>query len=371
MKQYLDNLRNIYENGTDHADRTGKGRRSIFGTQYRYDISDGTLPVVTTRKVFTRAIIEELLWFIKGSSDTKPLMDSNINIWNQWLVTEKDAKAYIEKHLNEADDEHKKQMQEAILENCGQSIGPLYGSMWRNAPAHDNINLHWPQMEMDEFPSDKLAEWTKIYEEVKFISGTEIADFKTFCNIQYRGTVDQLNELLLNLKKRPYSSRHVVSAWIPCFVPFEGISPQENIILGKGALAACHAFFQCLVIPPKEEGGKKRLNLMLTIRSNDAAVGKIYNIAQYSLLLALLAHVTDMEPYEFVLSVGDDHIYLNQMESTSDIKEGVETQLKREPLPLPKLWINPEVKDLFAFTKDDIRIEGYESHPAINYPVAM
>jgi thymidylate synthase len=107
------------------------------------------------------------------------------------------------------------------------------------------------------------------------------------------------------------------------------------------------------------------------ILSADTPIGVPYNVAQYSLLLAMLAHVTDMEPHEFIHSVGDAHIYLHQMESTSDIKEGVETQLQREPLPYPKLWLNPEVKDLFKFTSEDIKILDYQSHPAIRYPVAL
>lgn len=368
MKQYQDNLRRIFEEGHSHEDRTGVGRRSIFGTLDRYKMSDG-FPLVTTRKIFTKAIVHELLWFIKGSFNTKELKDNGVKIWDLWSVTEEDVIAFAAKHSN-GDENLSNMIKSALSEEKLDTIGMMYGAMWRNAP-QAIVHTLWPDISLQDMPSDKMAIWTKEYEEIRFMAKEEIPSFEQYIKVKYYSTVDQLNELVTNLKKRPYSSRHIVTAWIPSHVPFETLSPQENVLLERGALAACHAMFQCFVHPPVEEGGKKRLSLMMTIRSQDAPIGEPYNIAQYSLLLHMLAQVCDMEPFEYIHSVGDHHVYLNQFEKYNpELKEGVETQLQREPRPLPRLWLNPEVKDLFAFKPEDIEFLDYDPWPAINYPVA-
>lgn len=369
MEQYQSRLQQIHDQGHSHEDRTGVGRRSIFGTMDVYQMAKG-FPLVTTRKIFTKALILELLWFIRGSYNIKELQDQGVKIWNQWGVTEQDIREFAKKYSH-GDEETESMIVTALADGKLDTIGMMYGAMWRNAP-QAGVHMLWPDVPMEELPSDKLAVWTKDYEEAKAVTpADQLPSFQEYVKVRYYQTVDQLNELVRNLKARPYSSRHVVTAWIPSHVPFETLSPQENVLLERGALAACHAMFQCFVHPPVEEGGKKRLSLMMYIRSQDAPIGEPYNIAQYALLLHMLAQVTDMEPFEYIHCVGDHHVYLNQFEKHNpDLKEGVETQLKREPRPLPKLWLNPEVKDLFAFKPEDIKILDYDPWPEIIYPVA-
>lgn len=369
MKQYLERLKQIHDKGHSHEDRTGVGRRSIFGTQDRYVMADG-FPLVTTRKIFTKALILETLWFIKGSYNIKELQDQGVKIWDQWGVTASDIEAFAAKYAQGDAGLHEMIVQ-GLSEGKLDTIGKMYGAMWRNAP-QQIVHSLWPDISLSDMPSDKLKHWTEEYEEIKTVTRPEeLVPFEQFVKQKYYETVDQLNELVVNLKKRPFSSRHVVTAWIPSHVPFETLSPQENVLLERGALAACHAMFQCFVHPPLEEGGKKRLSLQMYIRSQDAPIGEPYNIAQYSLLLHMLAQVSDMEPFEYIHTVGDHHVYLNQFEKHNpELKEGVETQLSREPRALPRLWLNPEVKDLFAFKPEDIEILDYDPHPAIVYPVA-
>ncbi len=361
-KAYIDLLKKIKEEGVYSMDRTGVGRHRIFGVQTRFDISDGTLPVVTTRKVYTDAIIKELLWFISGSYNTQELRDQKVKIWDKWTINENDIKAFADKYAAGNEKLH-----QALLayttENYLDTIGEMYGAMWRNAPRND-VHRLWPEVPLDEIPSDKIEQYKADYKELVETSKDPVnVTLEQYCSMNYYATVDQLNELIRNLKKRPYSSRLVVSAWIPSHVPFEELSPKENVLLGRGALAACHAMFQCFAVPPNVEGGKPILSLMMLQRSCDTPVGGNYNIAQYSLLLALIAHCCDMEPGEFIWSTGDTHIYSDQMPL-------VDEQIARTPFPAPKLWLNPEKKDLFSFTFDDIKILDYKCHPHIPYPVA-
>ena len=375
MKQYLELLSDVYHRGIAHSDRTGVGRHSVFSAEKRFSLKEG-FPLVTTRKMYPDTMITETVWFASGSIDVKDLLTSlsvlrgkevNKTIWDQWLVSPDSIDIFIKKHQSAFTEFVESDNLESILTHVktflslrfNQTIGPLYGAAWRNAPKEENNPLS-PLTAFEDLPSDKVARWSKDYEtSAKTIEQT----LEQYCVNRYAETYDQLNEVLINLKKRPYSSRHVVSAWIPQWLPFEELTPQENILLGKGALAPCHAMFQFFVSPPKEEGGKKQLSLKLTIRSADTPVGTPYNIAQYSLLLAMVAHTTDMEANEFIFSPGDYHCYTDQ-------KDLIPVQLAREPMTLPTLWLNPEVTDFFKFTPADIRIENYVSHPAIIYPVA-
>ncbi len=373
MKQYIETVKRILAEGVETSDRTGVGRIRIFGVLQRYNNVKKQFPLLTTKQVFYRGMIEETLWFIAGNTNANMLSDKGVKIWDSWKVKQEDIESLIDKYFCIDN----KELTESIRQHYQYAIGdigPMYGMMWRNAP-RQYFNALWPILDVSELPSDKVAKYKKDYESLaeKPVSedGEEML-LSEYMITSYTSTVDQLNELVLNLKKDPYSARHVVSAWIPEFVPCNDMSPQHNVLLGKAALAACHAMFQCFVLPPKEEGGKLRLSLMLTVRSNDFLVGNPYNVAQYALLLCMLAHVTDMEACDLVVSIGDTHIYKNHLEKYNpDLKEGVETQITRIPLILPSLWLNPEVKDLFAFTMDDICIKNYTSHPKINYPVAM
>lgn len=264
MRQYLHVLNQIMNQGHDHSDRTGVGRRSIFATQERFNLQEG-FPLVTTRKIHINSIIQELLWFITGSTDNKELTDKKVNIWNQWALTEHDIELFADKHCEGNEDFRKAIVTK--MSTLTNGIGPMYGHVWRNAP-NDKIHILWPDIKMENIPHDKLLkyneEFNKLTDEHNPIEG-ELPTYEEFCKMRYYSTIDQLNELVINLKARPFSSRHIVSAWVPQLVPFETLSPQENIMLERGSLAACHMMFQCFVTPGNE-GEKNKLSLQVYIR---------------------------------------------------------------------------------------------------------
>lgn len=264
MQQYLDILNKIIAEGHEHVARTKSNRISIFGEQVKYKLTNNEIPLVTTRKIYTKALIRELLWFISGNFNTKYLQEANSNIWKQWDVKREHVVKFVEDKIRIDSDEDKEII---INELCNQyldSIGPMYGAMWRNAPV-SNLHIKSPLVPLEDIPKDKLENYTKEYEEQIFFNPElkEKTNLEHYASLSYLSTVDQLNNLIINLKQRPYSSRHVVTAWVPEFIPFETLSPQENVLLGKGALAPCHAIFQCFVKPPKEENGKPRLSLLM------------------------------------------------------------------------------------------------------------
>ena len=268
MRQYLDLLSHVLHDGVPKADRTGTGTRSIFGHQMRFDLADG-FPMVTTKKLYTRAIVHELLWFLKGDTNIKYLTDNKVTIWDEWADENGD-------------------------------LGPVYGKQWRSWAAPDGR------------------------------------------------TIDQISDVIAEIKRNPFSRRLVVSAWNPADIP-------------AMALAPCHCLFQFHVA---EVNGKKRLSLLLYQRSADVFLGVPFNIASYALLLAMVAQVTGCEAGDFVHSFGDAHLYDNHVEQA-------QLQLTRSPKPLPTLRLNPDVKSIFDFTYDDIAIEGYEAWPAIKADVAV
>lgn len=370
MQKYLNQLHKVITEGHMHEDRTGVGRQSVFGLTERYDLTKG-FPAVTTRALPLSSIIAELLWMISGSVNNNVLLDKDCKFWDRWALSEADVDAFVEENLVN-DGVHTEEEVEQARGNLKQltgSLGPIYGAMWRNAPQPVNVP-YWPKIAFADIPWDKRVTLEKLFNEAvqKKLEEDPSADISAydledFCCVNYRRTVDQLNELVLGLRDRPYSSRHVVTAWVPSEVSLETLSPGENVILMRGALAPCHVMFQCFVSPPKEEGGKPRLSLMMTQRSADMAIGVPSNIVQYSLLLSMLAHVTGMEAYEFIHSIGDAHLYADQIELAK-------TQLERAPNILPALWLNPAVTSLFDFTVDDIKFAGYEAQEAIKYPLA-
>ena len=261
MKQYLDMLRYVLENGVDKMDRTGVGTRSVFGQQMRFDLSRG-FPLMTTKKMHLKSIIHELLWFIKGDTNVKYLQDNGVRIWNEWA------------------DEH-------------GDLGPIYGSQWRN--------------------------W----------NGEGI---------------DQLAQVVDKLKNNPNDRRMIVSAWNVSKIPEMHLPP-------------CHMMFQFYVANGK-------LSCMLYQRSCDMFLGVPFNIASYALLTMMLAQVCNLEPGEFVHTLGDTHIYHNHFEQ-------VKEQLRREPLPLPTMRLNPQVKDINDFKYEDFTLENYECYGAIKAQVAV
>lgn len=290
MKQYLDLLQYVLDNGQERKDRTGTGTISTFGYQMRVNLEEG-FPLLTTKKTFSRGIFEELLWFLKGETNIRPLALKKVKIWNDWPYAKyKDSKDYQGETMDEfiqkiCDDE-------AFAEKWGD-LGPVYGKQWRN----------------------------------------------------FEG-VDQISQLIKNLKEDPFSRRHLVVAFNPGQI--------EDM-----ALPPCHAFFQFYV----SSDGKK-LSCQLYQRSADLFLGVPFNIASYSLLLCMVAQVCGYQPYEFIHTFGDAHIYLDHVDQ-------VKEQLSRTPRKLPKLWLNEEVKDIFDFTIDDIRIDDYDPYPAIKAKVSV
>jgi len=277
MKQYLDLLRHVREKGTFKGDRTGTGTYSVFGYQMRFDLSEG-FPLVTTKKIHFKSVVHELLWFLKGDTNTQYLKDNGVRIWDEWADENGD-------------------------------LGPVYGFQWRN----------WPNAN--------------------------------------GASVDQVKQVVEQLKTNPNSRRIIISAWNPSDLPDETISPQQNVKEGRMALAPCHAFFQFYV----SEG---KLSCQLYQRSADIFLGVPFNIASYALLTMMLAQVCDLEPGDFVHTLGDAHLYTNHQEQ-------VELQLSRDPLPLPQMKLNPEIKDIFDFTFDDFELVDYQHHEHIKGIVAV
>lgn len=340
MQQILNLFDDILANGHDHADRTGVGRRSVFGRELRFNLADG-FPLVTTRKVFAYGFIQEMLWFLSGSCNALELEAKRVNIWKAWTPTQADADVFAEKlskpnGLNALppavraaicsefldlphDEPDVLDAIKALFAPRVGTIGPMYGAIWRG---------HYP------------------------VYGTDA------------NAPDQIAALVEGLKTNPWGSRHCVSAHLPEFLPLPNFSPKENVLLGRGALAPCHCFFQCFVSPPANDTSTQlRLSLKLEVRSSDTAVGLPYNVAQYALLLFMLARCTGMEAHELIVSIGDAHVYLDQIEL-------VKEQLTREPRELPDLLIKPGVDDIFGFYAEDFMLSDYNPHAVIKYPVA-
>ena len=301
MKQYLDLVRHIRDNGVTKGDRTGTGTRSIFGYQMRFDLSDG-FPLVTSKKVHLKSILHELLWFIRGDTNIRYLVENGVGIWNDWPYQSWLRQTGQEDDLPMYSAEWKAGMKEfieriktdaAFAQQYGD-LGPVYGHQWRN----------------------------------------------------FEG-VDQLSQLVDDIKTNPDSRRLLVSAWNPKDIP----------VMVKSGLPPCHSLFQFYVT----EG---RLSCQLYQRSADVFLGVPFNIASYSILTLMIAQVTGLKPGDFVHTFGDAHLYSNHMEQ-------VEEQLSRSTFDLPTLAINPQVNNLFDFVYEDFELLNYQSHGPISAPVAV
>lgn len=264
MRQYLDLMQQVLARGARKNDRTGTGTLSVFGAQLRFDLNAG-FPLLTTKKVHLKSIIHELLWFLKGETNTRYLKENGVTIWDEWADAQGD-------------------------------LGPVYGYQWRSWPAADGRHI------------------------------------------------DQVSQVLEQIRKNPDSRRMIVSAW--------------NVAdLDKMALMPCHAFFQFYVA-----GGK--LSCQLYQRSADIFLGVPFNIASYALLTMMIAQVSGLKLGDFVHTFGDTHLYLNHLEQARE-------QLSRAPRKLPTMRLNSAVSNLFDFKYDDFSLEGYDPHPAIKAPIAV
>ena len=264
MRQYLDLLTRVLDEGTTKSDRTGTGTLSVFGHQMRFDLSDG-FPVVTTKRLHMRSITGELLWFLRGATNVGWLPERGISIWDEWA------------------------------DEAGE-LGPVYGHQWRSWPTPDGRS------------------------------------------------VDQIAAVIEQIRTNPDSRRHIVSAW--------NVGDLEAM-----ALPPCHALFQFYV-------ADGRLSCQLYQRSGDVFLGVPFNIASYAMLTMMVAQVCDLEPGDFVHTLGDAHLYLNHLDQAR-------LQLTREPRPLPRLRLNPERRSIDAFDLADLELVGYDPHPGIKAPIAV
>jgi thymidylate synthase len=257
-------MRHVLEHGHPKSDRTGTGTLSVFGWQMRFDLAQG-FPLLTTKKLHTKSIIHELLWFLQGDTNIRYLKENGVRIWDEWA------------------DEN-------------GNLGPVYGYQWRSWPTPDGRHI------------------------------------------------DQISQVVEQIKNTPDSRRLIVSAW--------------NVAdVDKMKLPPCHAFFQFYVADGK-------LSCQLYQRSADIFLGVPFNIASYALLTLMVAQVCGLKPGDFVHTLGDAHLYLNHLDQTRE-------QLARAPRPLPTMKLNPAVQNIFDFKYEDFTLEGYDPHPAIKAPVAV
>lgn len=299
MKQYLDLLHKIMDEGKERKDRTGVGTRGLFGYQMRMDLSEG-FPLLTTKKVFLRGIIHELLWFLSGDTNIRPLVLNDVHIWDEWpYAVYKQSKEFSGE--TQAEFIAKIKESEDFAKEWGD-LGPVYGKQWRR----------W-----------RTAEG---------------------------GEIDQIGNLIADIKKDPYSRRLLVSGW--------NVGEIQGLI--KGTVSApplCHSLFQFYVCDGK-------LSCQLYQRSADTFLGVPFNIASYSLLTMMIAQVTGYKPGEFIHTFGDVHIYNNHFDQ-------VKLQLSRTPKKLPTMKINPEVKNIDDFKFEDFELIGYDPDLAIKAPIAI
>ena len=292
MRQYLDLMQHVLDNGARKEDRTGTGTLSVFGYQMRFDLGEG-FPLLTTKKVFLRGIIHELLWFLAGDTNIKYLVDHKVGIWNEW--PHRDYKQATGDAISLEDFVERIRTDESFAKQWG-GIGPGYGHQWRS----------WPSPE--------------------------------------GGHIDQISQVVEQIRNNPDSRRMIVSAW--------NVAEVDNM-----ALPPCHTLFQFYV-------ADGRLSCQLYQRSADIFLGVPFNMASYALLTMMIAQVCGLQPGDFVHTLGDAHLYSNHLEQTRE-------QLSRQPFPLPRMKINPQVQDIFAFTIDDFELTDYQCHPAIKAPVAV
>lgn len=301
MQQYHDLMKRVLEEGAEKGDRTGTGTKSVFGHQMRFDLAEG-FPLVTTKKVHLKSIIQELLWFLQGDTNIKYLVENGVNIWNEWPY-----QSYLKQ--NNLEDKY-----------------PKYSPEWK-----ENMKIFIEKIKEDDDFAQQYGELGPVY-------GRQWRNFEG---------IDQISQLIEDIKKSPNSRRLLVSAW----------NPKEIPVMAKSGLPPCHTLFQFYVADGK-------LSCQLYQRSADIFLGVPFNIASYALLTMMVAQVCDLGYGDFVHTLGDAHLYNNHLDQTHQ-------QLSRELRPLPQMKINPVVKDIFSFKYEDFQLENYNPHPAIRAIVAV
>ena len=301
MKQYLELVRHIRDQGVKKEDRTGTGTQSIFGYQMRFNLAEG-FPLVTSKKVHLNSILHELLWFVRGDTNIRYLVENGVGIWNDWPY-------------------------QSWLRQTGQDKDlPMYSPEWRAG-----MKVFIERIKTDDAFCQEFGDLGPVY-------GKQWRDFDG---------VDQLAQLVADIKSNPDSRRLIVSAWNPKDIP----------VMVKSGLPPCHSLFQFYV----SEG---RLSCQLYQRSADVFLGVPFNIASYAILTMMIAQVCGLELGDFVHTFGDAHLYSNHMDQ-------VEEQLSRTTYALPTLAINPDVDNLFDFVFDDFELQNSQSHGPISAPVAV
>lgn len=306
--QYLDLIRDVLENGTVKSDRTGTGTISVMSRQMRFDLSDGSIPLLTTKKMFTRGIVKEIEWYFKGLTNIEFLLDNNVHIWDSWADENGD-------------------------------LGPVYGAMWRAWPDTKIIN--------------------DAHVESYVVRGYRVVSKLENNRAVVHKDIDQLGDVIEQLKVNPSSRRLIINSWHPALLPVDLQTPANNPALGLQALPPCHCMFQFYVV----DG---RLNCDLRQRSCDVGLGVPFNIVQYSIITHIVAKMVGLQPGEFVWNGVDVHIYSNHVDQLTE-------QLDREPFASPQINISDSVigMDLDNFTAEMVEIVGYDNfHPTIKMDVA-
>ena len=382
--EYFRNVNDVLANGKVKKNRTGIDTIGIFGAQAKYDVDLNAFPILTTKKVHFPAIVHELLWFISGDTNIKYLVDNNVRIWNEWAykrykdtciskipdneleslsvpsgmslsdVDHLSMEMFIDRIKNDAE----------FAKKWGELGEGTYGGMWRNFPFYTTVN------DNDASTCPK---------------GTASGTKGDYAESWFFGRIDQLQKVIDKLKFNPDDRRMIVSAWHPHWVDHCALPPchclyhfntEELTVDERLAISGREQNILSVAVDAYDKEGTvvdelnklniptRRLNCLLYQRSQDTALGNPFNVASYSLLTAMIAQVVNMTPGTFTHSTGDTHIYVNHI-------DGLKLQLTREPKKLPRLWLNPEVKSLFDFKYDDIKLLDYEFHPTIKFDVAV
>jgi thymidylate synthase len=302
MTQYLDLLRHVLEQGKFKGDRTGTGTYSVFGAQARFDLRQN-FPVLTTKKLHLRSIIYELLWFLRGETNVRWLQQHGVTIWDEWADKE-----------------------------TGE-LGPVYGKQWR----------HWVKRSRPRKSKDSENDDPTLFDLNEY-AAEPIAAISTGERVRGAWGIDQIEEVVKQVRKNPDSRRLIVSAW--------NVADIDSM-----ALPPCHCLFQFYVCDGE-------LSCQLYQRSADLFLGVPFNIASYALLTLMVAQVCGLKPGDFVHTFGDLHLYSNHLEQAK-------LQLSREPRPLPQMKLNPAVKNIHDFKFEDFELVGYDPHPTIKAPIAV